>query len=78
MRAVLDAAAVTPGGPLAAVDLAGIADRIARLPAVESVRVGRSWPHTVAVDVTERVPVAVTRNVAGPAAGGPFGCRLPG
>ena len=27
----------------------------ARLPAVESVRVGRSWPHTVAVDVTEPV-----------------------
>ena len=66
VRAVLDAAAVTPGGPLAAADLAGIADRISRLPAVESVRVGRSWPHTVAVEVTERVPVAVTRNVDGP------------
>lgn len=65
-RAVLDAAAVTPGGPLAAVDLAGVADRVSRLPAVESVRVGRDWPHTVAVDVTERVPVAVTRNGEGP------------
>ena len=66
VRQVLDAAAVTPGGPLAAADLAGIASRVARLPAVESVRVGRSWPHTVAVDVTERVPVAITRNVQGP------------
>ena len=66
VRAVLDAAAVTPGGPLAAVDLAGVANRVARLPAVESVRVGRDWPHTVAVEVTERVPVAITRNVQGP------------
>lgn len=64
-RAVLEAAAVTPGGPLAAVDLAGVADRVSRLPVVESVRVGRGWPHTVAVDITERVPVAVTRNAEG-------------
>jgi cell division protein FtsQ len=65
-RDVLAAAAVTPGGPLAAVDLAGIAGRVARLPAVESARVGRDWPNTVAVDITERVPVAATRNVQGP------------
>ena len=78
VRDVLAAAAVTPGGPLAAVDLAGVADRVARLPAVESVRVGRDWPHTVAVDLTERVPVAVARNGRRAAAGGPFGCRLPG
>ncbi len=65
VRDVLGAAGVTPGGPLAAVDLTGIAHRVARLPAVESVRVGRSWPHSVAVDVTERVPVAVTRDGPG-------------
>jgi cell division protein FtsQ len=66
VRDVLAAAAVTPGGPLAAVDLAGVADRVSRLPAVESVRVGRAWPHTVAVDLTERVPVAIARNGEGP------------
>ena len=54
-REVLEAAAVPPGGPLAAVDVAGVAGRVARMPAVESVRVGRGWPHTVQVAITERV-----------------------
>lgn len=63
----VQAAAVAPGGPLAEVDVAAVAGRVARLPAVESVRVGRSWPHTVAVEVTERVPVAVTPTAAGSA-----------
>lgn len=64
---VLAAAAVPPGGPLAAVDLSAVAERVARLPAVGSVRVGRSWPHAVAVDVTERVPVAVVGGGGEPA-----------
>ncbi len=55
---VLAAAAVTTGAPLAGVDTAAIAARVAALPAVATVTVGRSWPHTVAVAVTERVPVA--------------------
>ncbi|MCY7344460.1 MAG: FtsQ-type POTRA domain-containing protein, partial [Pseudonocardia sp.] len=57
---VLAAAAVPVGTPLADVDTATIADRVARLPAVASVRVTRGWPHTVTVAVTERVPVAAT------------------
>lgn len=72
------AASVTIGGPLAAVDTGGIADRVAQLPAVESVVVRRGWPHTVEIVVTERMPVATTggllvdrngavyRGVAGP------------
>ncbi|MFC4943491.1 cell division protein FtsQ/DivIB [Pseudonocardia sp. GCM10023141] len=56
---VLAAAAVTPGGPLLDVDTAGAAQRVAALPAVASVHVDRSWPHTVTVAVIERVPVAV-------------------
>jgi cell division protein FtsQ len=52
------AADVTTGAPLAGIDTAAIAARVAALPAVDTVAVGRSWPHTVAVAVVERVPVA--------------------
>jgi cell division protein FtsQ len=64
---VLAAAAVQPGAPLAAVDTDAVATRVAALPAVESVSVGRSWPHTVTVAVTERVPVAAVSTSQGPA-----------
>lgn len=62
---VLAAAAVTVGGPLAAVEGGVVAARVAQLPGVESVRVERDWPHTVSVEVTERVPVAVTQAPGG-------------
>lgn len=55
---VLAAAAVTLDGPLADADTAGIAARVAQLPGVALVQVGREWPHAVTVAVTERVPVA--------------------
>jgi cell division protein FtsQ len=64
---VLAAAAVQPGAPLAAVDLAAVATRVAHLPPVESVHVGRSWPHTVTVTITERVPMATVSTAQGPA-----------
>jgi cell division protein FtsQ len=64
---VLAAAAVPTGVPLAAVDTAAIATRVAQLPPVESVHVGRSWPHTVTVTLTERVPVATVSTYQGPA-----------
>lgn len=55
---VTGAAAVPLGGPLASVDTGAIERRVLEgTPLVESVRVGRSWPHTVTVDVTERVAV---------------------
>jgi cell division protein FtsQ len=62
---VLTAAAVVPGGPLAAVDTAGIARRVVGLPGVAAVQVSRQWPHTVLVEVTERVPVALTSTPQG-------------
>jgi cell division protein FtsQ len=56
---VLTAAAVVPGGPLADVDTRAVAQRVAALPGVAEVTVGRAWPDAVSVAVTERVPVAV-------------------
>lgn len=63
---VLAAAAVLPGEPLASVDTAGIAARVAQLPGVGAVEVGRGWPHTVTVAVTERTAVAVVPTPDGP------------
>lgn len=57
--AVLAAAGVTIGVPLAGVDLAAIEGRVERIPGVADAVAGRSWPHTVTITVTERVPVAV-------------------
>ncbi|MBW0100725.1 FtsQ-type POTRA domain-containing protein, partial [Pseudonocardia sp. KRD-184] len=63
---VLAAAAVLPGQPLAGVDTAGIAERVAQLPGIGSVEVGRSWPHTVSIAITERTAVAVAQTPQGP------------
>jgi cell division protein FtsQ len=55
---VREAAAIEQGEPLLSVDTDGAASRIEELPWVDTARVGRSWPSTVTVRVTERVPVA--------------------
>lgn len=55
---VAQAAAVAPGTPLARVDTAAVQARLARLAPVRSVRVSRSWPGTLRVEVVERVPAA--------------------
>ena len=47
------------GRQLARVDLAAIQARVESMPAVKSVSVSRSWPHTIAISITERTPVAV-------------------
>jgi cell division protein FtsQ len=52
------AAAVPVGTPLARVDLERIRAAVAQLPAVSSVAVHRSWPHTISIAITERQPVA--------------------
>lgn len=60
------AVARTPmGRQLARVDLGAIRARVETIPAVRSVSVSRSWPHTVAISVTERTPVAVVDRGAG-------------
>lgn len=56
----IEAVARTPiGRQLARVDLSAIRARVETIPAVKSVSVSRSWPHTIAIEVTERTPVAV-------------------
>jgi cell division protein FtsQ len=75
---VVNAAEVNVGTPLAAVDTAGIAARVARLPGVESVRVTRTWLHTVTIDVTQRVAVATVQTGQGLALVDRFGIVYPG
>ena len=58
VQAVQSAADVSMGTPLLRLDLNEIRDRVASLPAVQSVTVNRSWPHTVSISITERQPVA--------------------
>ncbi|WP_065958554.1 cell division protein FtsQ/DivIB [Streptomyces sparsogenes] len=54
------AADVPLNEPLVAVDTGGVERRLrARLPRIADVDVSRSWPHTVAVRVTERRPEAL-------------------
>ena len=53
------------GDQLARADLDAIRARVETIPAVKSVSISRSWPHTIAIQVTERTPVAVVDRGAG-------------
>jgi len=57
--AVLAAADVPTGGPLATVDLDSIERRVASLADVREVEVSRRWPHDVLIKIVEREPLAV-------------------
>jgi cell division protein FtsQ len=62
----VEAVAKAPTGrQLARVDLAAIQARVETIPAVRSVSVSRSWPHTISISITERTPVAVVDRGAG-------------
>jgi cell division protein FtsQ len=55
---VVEVAAVPMGRPLARVDTDAVAERVQTLAAVASASASRSWPSTVVLTVTPRVPVA--------------------
>lgn len=61
---VASAAKVPLGTPLASFRAQPVADRVAELPEVGSVKVRARWPNTVVLEVTERTP-AVQRVVNG-------------
>lgn len=62
---VIGVAALGTGTALVSVDTAGAATRVEQLPQVASAQVSLSWPHTVVISVTERVPAALVPNGAG-------------
>jgi len=49
---------VSRGVGLIAVDLSAVSRSVRRIPWVDSVTVGRSWPHGLSIYVVEQVPVA--------------------
>jgi cell division protein FtsQ len=62
----VEAVAKAPmGRQLARADLDAVRARVETIAAVKSVSVSRSWPHTVAIAITERTPVAVVDRGAG-------------
>lgn len=65
---VLAAAAIELGTPLVSVDLAAAGERVAALPWVADVALHRGVDGVVALDVTERAPVASVPTATGPLA----------
>ncbi len=63
---VVAAVAVRPGTPLLQVDTDKVADRVATIRRVASVRVQREYPSSLRVTVAERIPIAVKDYPDGP------------
>lgn len=70
---VRQTAQVAGGVPLATVDVAEVKARIAAIARVESVKVSRTWPDTLRVEIVEREPVAVVPTGGGSALMDRFG-----
>jgi cell division protein FtsQ len=63
---VINAAAVAPGTPLLQINTDTVAERVAAIRRVASVRVQREYPSTLRITVVERVPVVVKDYPDGP------------
>lgn len=59
LRTVLEVSGVSIGEPMTDVSLGEAAEAIESLSWVREASVERSWPGTISIDVSERVPVAV-------------------
>jgi len=55
------AAGVSGGHPMLRLDTGAVADRVRGLAPVAGVQVQRSWPSTLVIRITERVPLAFVR-----------------
>lgn len=62
---IADLAAVPLGTPLARVDDAAIADRVRQRATLANVSIERSWPSTLVIHASPRVPVLVAQNPQG-------------
>ncbi|MHB8273986.1 MAG: cell division protein FtsQ/DivIB [Dermatophilaceae bacterium] len=62
---IMRRAAVPMGTPLARVDTAAIAERVIAAATLAEVSVGRSWPSTIVITASPRVPVLAVRNPQG-------------
>ncbi|MHB8184667.1 MAG: cell division protein FtsQ/DivIB [Dermatophilaceae bacterium] len=62
---IIRRAAVPMGTPLARVDTAAIAERVIAAATLAEVSVGRSWPSTIVITASPRVPVLAVRNPQG-------------
>ncbi len=62
---IMRRAAVPLGTPMARVDTAAIADRVIATATLAEVSVGLSWPSTIVITASPRVPVLAVRNPQG-------------
>ena len=62
---VVARAAVPMGTPLVKVNTAAIARRVVATPELAEVTVSRSWPNTITISVTPRVPVLAVKDPQG-------------
>ena len=57
-KKVGNVADLTPGTPLAAVDVGDVREKVGAIPSVASVAVSLRWPHTIVISIVERQRVA--------------------
>lgn len=63
---ILVAAGIEKGTPIRELDVAGITERVAALPGIESAQLELSRPWTIVIDVVERFPFAVVAKAPPP------------
>jgi cell division protein FtsQ len=62
---VIRAADIAPGTPLSRVDTAAVARRVEGITQIQSARVSKHWPDSIAIAVTDRTPALAVASQAG-------------